>query len=51
VTGQTVTTFSDNAEAGKVMFEWDASDMASGIYFYKLDANNFTDTKKMVLLK
>ena len=51
VTGQTVTTFSDNAEAGAVTFEWDASDMASGIYFYKLDANNFTDTKKMVLLK
>jgi len=51
VTGQTVTTFSDNAEAGTITVEWDASDMASGIYFYKLDANNFTDTKKMVLLK
>ena len=51
VTGQTVTTFSDNAEAGNITVDWDASNMASGIYFYKLDANDFTDTKKMVLLK
>ena len=51
VTGQTVANFSDQAEAGQVSVDWDASDMASGIYFYKLDATNFSDTKKMVLLK
>jgi hypothetical protein len=51
VTGQKVTTFSDNAEAGQVTVDWDASAMASGVYFYKLEANNTVDTKKMVLLK
>jgi flagellar hook assembly protein FlgD len=35
---------------------WDGKDdsgqaVASGVYFYKLVANNFSQTKKMVLLK
>jgi hypothetical protein len=30
---------------------WDASNLASGVYFYKLTAGNFTDTKKAVFLK
>ena len=51
VTGQKVAEFSDFAEAGTVTVRWDASDMASGVYFYKLNTGNFTDTKKMVLLK
>ncbi|RKX21272.1 MAG: hypothetical protein DRP35_04695 [Candidatus Zixiibacteriota bacterium] len=51
VAGQQVSQFSGQAEAGTVNVEWDASNMASGIYFYKLNTNNFSDTKKMVLLK
>lgn len=51
VQGQTVTTFEGAHEAGMVTIEWDASSMASGIYFYRLNADNFSDTKKMVLLK
>ena len=51
VSGQTVTTLSGTEQAGTVDCEWDAGDMASGIYFYKLQAGTFTDTKKMVLLK
>ncbi|MBL8017130.1 MAG: T9SS type A sorting domain-containing protein [Ignavibacteria bacterium] len=30
---------------------WRAEDASSGIYFYKLEAGNFTDQKKMVLIK
>ena len=51
VAGQQVSQFTGNADAGTVTVEWDASNMASGIYFYKLNANNFTETKKMLLLK
>ena len=51
VTGQQVASFTGHADAGTKRVNWDASDRASGIYFYKLNAGNFTDTKKMVLLK
>ncbi len=30
---------------------WDAKDVESGIYFYKVDACGKTETKKMVMLK
>ncbi|MCP4704726.1 MAG: T9SS type A sorting domain-containing protein [candidate division Zixibacteria bacterium] len=30
---------------------WDAKDVTSGIYFYKVNACGKTETKKMVLLK
>ena len=38
-------------EAGYHSVQWDASDLASGIYFYRLTASSFTDTKRMVLMK
>jgi hypothetical protein len=31
--------------------EWDASTYPSGVYFYKLEAGSFSETKKMVLIK
>jgi hypothetical protein len=36
---------------GSYEVNWDASAYPSGVYFYKLTANGFTDTKKMVLIK
>jgi hypothetical protein len=50
VAGQIVDSFDGSAEAGVVSVSWNA-DVASGIYFYKLTAGNFTATKKMVLMK
>jgi hypothetical protein len=38
-------------EAGSHEIIFDAADFATGIYFYTLTADGFTDTKKMILLK
>ena len=37
--------------AGSYEVEFDASGLPSGVYFYKLQAGNFVETKKMVLMK
>jgi hypothetical protein len=37
--------------AGRYKYDFDASHMASGIYFYKLETPGFTDVKKMILVK
>jgi hypothetical protein len=36
---------------GSYSVEFDASNLASGVYFYRLDANGFSNTKKMILVK
>jgi subtilisin family serine protease len=41
----------DQLVAGSYRFEFDASDLASGIYIYRLQAGNFTKSRKMILLK
>jgi hypothetical protein len=51
VTGQVVEVFSGSANAGSHKVEWNATNVSSCIYFYKLDAGKFSETKKMVLLK
>ncbi|UCE18654.1 MAG: T9SS type A sorting domain-containing protein [Gemmatimonadota bacterium] len=38
-------------QAGYHVVQWDASDMATGVYFYRLTAGAFTATKRMVLMK
>ena len=37
--------------AGYYTYNFNASNLSSGVYFYSLSANNFTATKKMMLLK
>lgn len=50
--GQEVATlFNGEKAAGNYRVTFDASSLASGIYFYSIEANNFTSTRKMVLLK
>lgn len=36
---------------GKHTIKFDASELSSGIYFYKLITDKFTDVKKMILMK
>jgi len=37
--------------AGAYSVQWDAANVSSGVYFYQLKSDNFTTTKKMVLMK
>ena len=45
------TLVSQNMTAGIYKAEWDASKYSSGIYFYRLEAEGFLKTSKMMLLK
>ncbi|GIK59305.1 MAG: hypothetical protein BroJett017_01950 [Ignavibacteriota bacterium] len=50
--GEEVTTLVNNEQkAGRYEVNFDASKLASGIYMYRLESNNFLSIKKMILLK
>jgi len=49
--GREVFQYSDVKSPGSYEIRFDGSNLASGMYFYVLNAGSFTDTKKMVLLK
>jgi len=52
ILGQKVTTLvSKELNAGSHKYQFDASNLTSGIYFYKLQSGDFTSIKKMMLLK
>lgn len=42
---------SEQKDTGIYKFNFDASKLSSGIYFYRLQAGNFTNSKKMLLIK
>ena len=41
----------ENRVAGNYSVEFNGSNLTSGLYFYRLEANGFTETKKMLLVK
>ena len=50
--GQEITTLANGRmNAGPHMIDFDASNLTSGVYYYKLDAGDFNDTKTMLLVK
>jgi len=52
VLGEEVTTLvSERLTAGKYRYELDASSLASGVYLYRIQVDNYVITKKMVLLR
>jgi hypothetical protein len=40
-----------NLSAGSYEYEWDASELTTGVYFYTLETEGFRETRKMVLAK
>jgi hypothetical protein len=42
---------SERLTAGKYKYDWNAEELPSGVYFYKLNSGTFTQTKKMFLLR
>ncbi len=48
---EVATIASDELPAGKYTRQWNATNFASGIYFYRLQAGSFTETKKLILVK
>ena len=52
VLGKEVATLvNEQKPAGSYVVEFDASNLPSGVYFYQLTAGNFSQTKKLVLLR
>lgn len=50
--GKEVATLVDeNLPVGVHKAQWNASDVASGVYFYRLQAGSFVETKKLLLLR
>jgi hypothetical protein len=50
--GQKVATLIDGQlEAGEHTIQWDGRDVASGIYFYRVTAGEYSEARRMLLLK
>jgi hypothetical protein len=45
------TLVNQDLNAGSYVYNFDAAGLASGVYFYKIQAGNFNDVKKMMLVK
>ncbi len=48
---EVATLVNENKEPGYYEVSFDASNLASGLYFYRIEAGSFVETKKMMLIK
>lgn len=52
ILGRKVTTLVDELQlAGAHNITWNAKDVVSGVYFYKIQIDDYTDTKRMLFIK
>jgi len=49
--GQNIANLSGHYQSGENTVNWDASDISSGLYFYKIAVGESSETRKMVLIK
>lgn len=48
---EVATLINEKKPAGNYSISYNGSGLSSGIYFYQLSADNFTEVKKMILLR
>ncbi|MBE0538067.1 MAG: DUF4397 domain-containing protein [Ignavibacterium sp.] len=48
---EVATLVNQNQQAGKYDIRFDASNLSNGVYLYSIKTDNFTSTKKMILMK
>jgi len=48
---EVATIFSEEISAGYYTRKWNAANTSSGIYFYRLQAGSYSETKKLILLR
>jgi hypothetical protein len=48
---EVATLLNEEKSAGSYQIEFNASSLASGVYYYRINAGSFVDTKKMILVK
>ncbi len=48
---EVATLVSDRLNVGSYSYEWEASQLASGVYLYRLEAGEFIEIRKMLLLR
>ncbi|HJY63221.1 MAG TPA: T9SS type A sorting domain-containing protein, partial [Ignavibacteria bacterium] len=52
IQGRVITTLvNDKLNGGTYETEWNAINTSSGVYFYRIESGNYTETKKMILVK
>jgi len=48
---EVATLVNEELKPGSYEYEWNGSNFASGVYFYKLETSDYQECKKMILLK
>jgi predicted GH43/DUF377 family glycosyl hydrolase len=52
ILGEEVATLvSERLTSGKYKYDWDASDLASGLYLYRIQTGSYVEAKKMLLIR
>jgi len=41
----------DKLAAGRYKYDWDAKGLATGVYLYRLEAGDFVQTRKLILMR